>query len=256
MGPRLGTMRVRCIFVSVQTVLLFAPTLQPAPAHAGLISEKQEFDAGRQADAQIMRKYHLSANCYDNGLVAHLGKRLARVSERPNLAWTFRVLDSKEVNAFSVPGYVYVCSGLLRLADKDQDAVAGVIAHEIGHTCGRHAVRQQEKAMIGGIIGSVVAGRNRTTAQLAGLAENLVLLGHSRGDEYDADRRAVRYTIRADYKPEGLVRFFMKLQAHEGKQEKGIALYFRTHPPTPDRVKRAESAIETERAAAHPQPPP
>jgi beta-barrel assembly-enhancing protease len=218
------------------------------PAGAGLISQKQELDAGRQADRQICSKYRVSDEHAYNGLASHLGKRLLKVCERPDIGWTFRVLDSKEVNAFSVPGYVYVCTGLLRLAGKDQDAVAGVIAHEIGHTTGRHAVKQQEKAMIGGLIGGLIAGRNRTTAQLANLAGSLVLLGHSRGDEYDADRRAVRYTIRAGYDPVGIVRFFEKLKAQEGKQGGGIETYFRTHPPTPDRIKRVRDEIAKERA--------
>lgn len=229
-----------CIAVS----LVAAP---PARAQFG-VSEKDELAAGRNADAQIRQQYHVNTNSHWNGLVKHLGVRLARVSERPDLPWTFRVLDSKEINAFSVPGYVYVTTGLLNFVGDDQDALACVIGHEIGHTTGRHAVKaaQQEEVgnLIVGLLGARAGGGVRT---LLGLGANLIQLGHSRGDEYDADRRGIRYAIKAGYDPEGLIRFFDKLKAKEGDTG-GIAAYFQTHPATGDRIKRAQDEIRKDEA--------
>lgn len=224
--------------------LLLAALSCPPSANAQFgISERQELDAGRQADVQIQQKYRLSRDPDLNSMVRHLGTRLARVSDRPNIPWNFRVIDSKDLNAFSVPGYVYVNTGLIDAVGDDQDMLAGVIAHEIGHTCGKHAVHQMEKAQIGGLLAGLLGGRNRTTSSLAGVAANLVLLGYSRGDENDADKRAVRYTIRAGYDPNGLVRFFQMLERKGDRGGGGIATYFRTHPPTGDRINRVRQEI-------------
>lgn len=228
--------------IMAAAVLIAAP---PAPVNAQLhlVSEKQELDAGRQADREIQQKYRVSRDSYLNGMVDHIGRRLVAVCERPNLDWTFRVLDSKELNAFSVPGYVYITTATLDAMRGDQDAVAGVLAHEIGHTCGKHAVHQMEKGTIGNLLIGLLGANNRTIGSLAGVATNLVMLGYSRGDENDADKRAVRYTVRAGYDPNGLVRFFRYLQDHGDKGGSGVATYFRTHPLTSDRIKRVQNMI-------------
>jgi predicted Zn-dependent protease len=226
--------------------LLLMALTSPVCAQIGLFSQKQEMEAGNEADAQIRKQQKMTDDRHYNGLVSYLGKRLVRVCERPKLQWTFRVIDSKELNAFSVPGYVYVNTGLLAAVKDDQDALAGVIAHEIGHTCGKHAVKQMEKSSIGGALIGLIGGRNKTTSGLAGVAANLVLLGYSRDDENDADKRAIRYMVRAGYDPNGLLRFFETLHEKEGSGGGGVAAYFRTHPPTADRIERVKKNIARE----------
>jgi predicted Zn-dependent protease len=223
---------------------LFTASVPAAQAQFHLVSEKQELEAGRQADQQITQQYKVSRDGNYNNLVQHLGQRLARVSDRPNLNWTFRVLDSQELNAFSVPSYVYVTTATINACGRDQDELAGVLAHEIGHTCGKHAAKQMEKGAIGGLLVSILGSKNRSVASLASVAQNLIMLGYSRDDENDADRRAVKYTLNAGYDPEGLVRFFTYLQNHGDKSTGGIAKYFQTHPPTPDRISRVEKEID------------
>ena len=142
----------------------------------------------------------------------HIGRRLVAVCERPDLNWTIRVLDSRELNAFSVPGYVYITTATLNAMRDDQDAIAGVLAHEIGHTCGKHAAKQMEKGAIGSLLVGLIGGRNRTVGSLANVAANLVMLGYSRDDENDADRRAVRYTTKAGWQP-----VLLPPMAHRGR---------------------------------------
>lgn len=221
-----------------------------AQAQLGLVSEKQELAAGKQADQQITQKYRVSTDPQLNGLVSHLGKRMVGVCERPNLNWTFRVLDSKELNAFSVPGYVYVTTATIAACKDDQDELACVIGHEIGHTCGKHAKKQMEKGAVGGLLVAVLGSKNSSIASLANVAANMVMLGYSRDDENDADRRGVRYTVRAGYDPHGLIRFFEMLQAKGDKGGGGVEAYFRTHPPTGDRIKRVQQQIQKEQDAA------
>src|SRR3989442_796049 len=112
---------LRCIAAT----LTIAAVTVPARAQFG-IGERDELNMGRQADAQIQQKYRISRSHYMNNLVSHLGRRLADVCDRPNLPWTFRVIDSRDINAFSVPGYVYINSGLIEAIGDDQDALACV----------------------------------------------------------------------------------------------------------------------------------
>src|SRR2546425_1971551 len=86
-------------------LMLAAPAAQ---AQLGLVSQSQELQAAREADAQITQQYRVSRDSNYNNLLRTLGTRLTRVCERSDLPWTFRVLDSNELNAFSVPGFVYV----------------------------------------------------------------------------------------------------------------------------------------------------
>ncbi|MCC6730943.1 MAG: M48 family metalloprotease [Chthonomonadales bacterium] len=216
-----------------------------AQAQLGLVSQSQELKAGREADAQIRQTYRISHDPALNARVRTIGRKLARASDRPDIPWTFRVIESDDINAFSVPGYVYVNTGLIQAVDGHTDELAGVIAHEVGHTAGRHAAKQMEKSFIGGLIGEMIGG-NRFTTQLVNVAENLILLGYSRDDENDADRRAVKYLLRAGYDPNGLVRFFKLLQKKESKAP-GLLTYFRTHPPTGDRIERVREQIRKQR---------
>lgn len=212
-------------------------------AQAGLISEKQELQMGKDAAKQIESQYKVSTNKQLAAEVEEIGKKLAAKSSRPKIPWTFKVLETKDVNAVSVPGYVYVFTGLIDFVKDDKDALAGVIAHEIGHTCGRHAAKTIEKQFTYGLLIQLVL-RKGDSQKFGNIAANLALLGYSRSDEYQADKYAVDYTYAAGYDPEGMVKFFEQLQAKEGKDSgSGLEKYFRTHPPTKDRIKRVKDEI-------------
>src|SRR2546426_763319 len=90
--------------ICITAGLLCLSAMPSASGQLGLVSQSQELEAGKQADAQIRQQYRISRDPEMNALVRHLGKRLVAVSERPNLSWTFRVIDSTDLNAFSVPG--------------------------------------------------------------------------------------------------------------------------------------------------------
>lgn len=211
----------------------------PAPIAARgleLVSESQELEAGRQAAAQVESKYRVVGGS-EAQLVEQLGRRLAAVSSRPKLNWKFRVIEESSVNAFSVPGYVYVHTGLLQAVGNDRDALAGVIAHEVGHTAARHSKKQMEKGAVAGLIGAVITRGNSRNAGWFNLAGNVVLLKYSRDDEYEADRLAVGYLQKTGIDPHGMIRFFGKLEKMEGKSNQ-VASWFRTHPNSGDRIAR------------------
>jgi predicted Zn-dependent protease len=211
-------------------------------AQAALISEKQELQMGRDAAKQIESKYRVSTDPQMNALVNNIGRRIAAVTPRANLPWQFKVLDTKDINAVSVPGYVYVYRGLIDFVGRDTDAMAGVIGHEIGHTVGRHAVKAAEEQLKYSLILGVLL-RGASAEQLGNIAANLALLGYSRSEENQADLYGVDYMTKAGYDPNGMLRFFIKLQQKEGSGGKGVSKYFENHPPTPDRINRVRQEI-------------
>lgn len=213
------------------------------PAQAGLISEKQELSMGKDASAKIESQYQVSRNTGLNGQVNNIGTRIAAASSRPNLPWHFKVLDVNDINAVSVPAYVYVNRGLMTFVGNDRDALAGVIAHEVAHTAAHHAAKSAEKQLEFSLALTIIL-KGDGAQQLGNIAANLALLGYSRKDEYEADRLGVDYMVRAGYDPNGMLRFFLALQAKEGQDSKGLSVYFRTHPPTSERIVRVRQEMQ------------
>ena len=122
--------------------LAAASLLLTAGCSATRMSEKDEIRVGQEAAAQIENRYRTS----EDPTVSHVGQRIAAASDKPNLRYRFRVVDQNELNAFSLPGGpVYVTDELLKAMGNDQDQLAGVLGHEVGHITKRHGVRQMER---------------------------------------------------------------------------------------------------------------
>src|SRR3981081_842614 len=109
------------------------------------ISQQQEVQMGQEYAQQINAQLPIVRDPEVNRYVNVLGDSIARLTSRRDLDWQFFVVDSKEVNAFAVPGgFVYVNRGLIERAAQ-MDELAGVLGHEIGHVVRRHTVKQMEK---------------------------------------------------------------------------------------------------------------
>lgn len=227
------------IRLKLAILVALAMAFTASQADARLISEKTELQMGRDAAKQIESQYRVSTDPRANAFVNTIGRRVAAVSSRPNLPWQFKVLQTSEINAVSVPGYVYVNSGLIDFVGNDTDALVGVIAHEVAHTAAHHAVKSAEKQLKYSLALQIFLGGGNAR-QLGSFAANLAMLGYSRSDEYQADNLGVKYMTATGYDPNGMIRFFRKLETKEGRQSGGLNRYFKTHPPTPDRINRVE----------------
>src|SRR5213075_3597638 len=116
-----------------------------------LVSESQEIAMGQQADSQVIASIGLYPDPALQSYVLDIGKKLAATSERPNLPWTFRVVDDPAVNAFAVPGgHIYVTRGILPYLNSEAD-LASVVGHEIGHVTARHTAQQISKEQLIGL---------------------------------------------------------------------------------------------------------
>ncbi|MBG1268695.1 M48 family metallopeptidase [Nostoc sp. WHI] len=205
------------------------------------MSDRQETDIGKQINQEILgSQVKLYRNSEVNSYVEQIGRRLAANSDRPNLPFTFQVVDDNAVNAFAtLGGYVYVHTGLLKAADNEAE-LASVIAHEIGHIGGKHLVKQmRQKAIASGL--ATATGLDRNTA--VGIGVELALnRPRSRQDEFDADKRGLRTLTRAGYAQSGVVSFMQKLLKKGGS----VPTFLSTHPGTSDRINGLRSAIQSQ----------
>lgn len=221
-------------------VVLWGCSTNPATGRPqlALISEQHEVELGRDYDQRIQRVLGVYPDARLQEYVDRVGQKLAAGSERPDLAWTFRVVDDPVVNAFALPGgHVYVTRGLMTHLTSEAQ-LAAVIGHEIGHVTARHAVTQMSKARIARI--GLFAGAVLSPA-LAGYAArslDVLFLKYSRDDERQADDLGLRYMYAQGYDPREMPRVFEVLRrVSQGKEGDRIPAWQSTHPSEEERIR-------------------
>jgi predicted Zn-dependent protease len=203
------------------------------------LSDNQEVTLGRQINQQLTtREFRLYNDSSVNQYVSEVGQRLVPYSDRPNIPYTFQVVNDSQINAFAtMGGYVYVTSGLIKTADNEAQ-LASVIGHEIGHIAARHAVQQmRETAVQQGL--ATAAGLDRNVAVNIGV-ELAIRRPHSRQDEIEADNKGLATITRAGYAPSAMVAFMQKLLG-----QRSIPTFLSTHPATQDRIRNLQRQINT-----------
>lgn len=203
---------------------------------------------GQQYSQQINSQLPIINDPEVNRYINVLGDSIARVADDRSLDWRFFIVDSKEVNAFAVPGgFVYVNRGLIERATK-LDMLAGVLGHEIGHVTQRHSVKQMQKAqganvgislacILTGVCNSGVAN---AAIQVGGSA---VFAKFSRSDEAEADKVGVEYVTRAGIDPRGIPEMFQVLLDERKAKPGALDAFFQTHPMEESRITASEAEI-------------
>lgn len=206
------------------------------------ISDKQEIQIGRAINNQLVsREIRLYRNPQIVRYVEEIGQRLVAKSDRPDIPYTFQVVNDKGLNAFAtMGGFVYVNTGLLTAAENEAQ-LASVMSHEIGHIAGRHAIEQMRKSALARGV-AAAAGLDRNLAVQIGV-DLALRRPNSRQDEFEADQKGLQTMIRAGYAPSGMVAFMEKLL-----RANSVPTFLSTHPATSDRIKALERAIDPEDA--------
>jgi predicted Zn-dependent protease len=218
------------------------------------ISQQQEIQMGQDYAQQINAQLPIISDPEINRYVNLLGDQIASRTSRADLDWRFYVVDSREVNAFAVPGgYIYVNRGLIERTSQ-MDELAGVLGHEIGHVVRRHSIQQMEKAQganIGITLACVLTNVCNSQAAQAGIniAGTAVFAKFSRQDELEADQEAVVNTVRAGISPDGIVTMFRKLLDERRSRPGAVEGMFATHPLEEDRITAAQAQINSIPAA-------
>ncbi|MGQ0735589.1 MAG: M48 family metalloprotease [Acidobacteriota bacterium] len=233
------------VLVLILATLVGACATNPATGKRefSLMSEAQEIAIGQQSDAEIRREMGVYDDPELQRYVSDIGLRLASLSHRPHLPWTFTVVDHPAINAFALPGgYIYVTRGILPyLADEAE--LAGVLGHEIAHVTARHAAQQYTRAT-GGTIGLIALGIFVPSAQpfgdLASTALGVAFLKYGRDDERESDRLGMEYAAEGGWDPAAVPGFLGTLARVDELSERGVPNWLSTHPEPADRVIEAQ----------------
>ncbi len=225
------------------------------------MTEEKEIEVGEGMAAIFLGAMNLHPDASLQRYVNRVGRWVALHSERPNLNWTFSVLDSPSVNAFAVPGgTIFVSSGLIKKMKSEAD-LAGVLGHEIAHVVLRHhviAYMANAKKDVAMGLGGLALERSKASAlgkEAVKIAGGMVASVYSKGldksDEFDADRMGVILAARAGYDPYGLVVVLQKLAGLSSDQDISM---MSTHPSASDRMAKIEEFTPIlDRFASHPQ---
>ncbi|MCX5694123.1 MAG: Maf family nucleotide pyrophosphatase [Candidatus Omnitrophica bacterium] len=240
--------KILSFFLTATSCLLTAVVLSGCSTEYNLATKQEEkyyystdkeVQMGQSINRRVEKELKFSADPLQQKRVEDIGKKVAAVSDRKEIDYYFRVLDDDEVNAVSLPGgYVYINSGLLDKVAND-DELACVLAHEVGHIVARHSIKKLQAMQSYSILRVLVAvapGASEV-GSAADAAFTQFLLGYNREDELLADQLGARYAKLAGYDPHSMITFLIKLQDINRRMPLREQSYYKTHPYVPDRIR-------------------
>ncbi|MDY7007048.1 MAG: M48 family metallopeptidase [Cyanobacteriota bacterium] len=207
------------------------------------LSDRQEVELGKQINQQLLKQrgVKLYRDRAANEYINRIGQRLAAASPRPDIPYTFQVVEDDSINAFAtMGGFVYINTGLMKAADNEAE-LASVVSHEIAHIASRHAVKQLRQTLMAQGL-ATAAGVDDSVAVQIGV-ELALRRPNSREAEFEADEIGIQTLGRAGYAQYGAITFMEKLL------KKGSPPSFlSTHPATSARIEQLKQMINPELA--------
>ncbi len=222
-------------------ILLLASATCANCARAGIIdiTEAKEIRLGKEAAEAVIRQYGLVEDKAEVRRMNAIGDRIVKACDRPDLEYHFHIINSDIINAFAIPGgYIFMTRGIMDFID-DDDELASVIGHEVTHVAKRHGVVLYKKSMKDALVNLLVMVLTRDpNAVVAGqMIEQSRTDVYGRGAEIEADRIGLEYAKKAEYDPNGFMRFILKLQRYETHRPDLIQDYYDFHPPMDARIQ-------------------
>lgn len=236
--------------LSLLSIICFILVLSGCSSEYNLVTKQEEqyyystdkeVAMGKAINLQVEKELKFTNDPLQKKRVEDIGKKIAAVSDRKEIDYYFQVLQDDTVNAVSLPGgYIYVNTGLLDKVSND-DELACVLAHEVGHIVARHAIKKLQAMQSYSILRLLVAvAPTHGTGEIGNAADaafTQFLLGYSREDELLADQLGARYAKLAGYNPHAMITFLTKLQDIDRRMPLQEKSYFKTHPYAPDRIR-------------------
>jgi predicted Zn-dependent protease len=223
-------------------------------------SKEDEISIDSQnAKHQFSSDYGQIQNNEINKYISDVGNSIAKVSQRPDMPYSFRVLNAVYVNAYTFPaGSVAITRGMLVNLSSEAE-LAATLGHEIGHVAARHTINRMTKGMI---IGGLLTGlliylslEEKSYVPLAstaaGIGGTLLLAKYSRNDERQADSLGMNYMVKAGYNPEGMVLLMDMLNKLQKEKPNMLEVMFATHPMSDERYKTAKKLIKEKYSTAN-----
>jgi predicted Zn-dependent protease len=227
-----------------------------------LVSDDEVNQAASLQYSKLMKESHLSSDRAKTRMIKNVGARIAKAAEQlmasegrqaeiANYKWEFNLIDSKEVNAFCMPGgKVAFYSGIMPICE-DEAGVAAVMGHEVAHALARHGnerISQQMMVSMGGHIlglGLGIGGVGGGVSDLVMTAYSVgsqvgVLLPYSRSHEAEADRIGMNLMAMAGYNPKAAIELWMRMDARDGSSP---PFFLSTHPTNKKRIEGLEKYL-------------
>ena len=252
----MNIIRTLSLALAISTLALGGCALNPVTGKPDIVltSESGEISRAKKQHEQITKELSVYKDPELQDYINEIGQKVAKISHRDHLKYTFVVLDSPDFNAFTTGGgYVYMYRGLLTHL-KSEEELAAVLGHEIGHITARHGVRQQTSQMGTQVLAvlATIATRSQQVGQLAGLGGTALARGYGREHELEADRLGAEYLYKAGYDPEAMIdvvsvlkdneNYYKQLAKEGGKKPQPYHGLFATHPRNDTRLRQVIAA--------------
>ncbi len=212
-----------------------------------LIPTSQEVAIGREAAAQVERKARLSKDPILNNYVKRIGYRIAAVCDRHDIRYHYKVIESDELNAFSLPGgWVYIYTGLLKHL-RNEAELAFVLGHETGHIVGRHAIRRLQLMYgINLLLSLTLNGKELTPLEkeVLKVVYQMAIAGYSRKEELEADAMGAYYAGKAGWNPLASIDTIKLLDSLIKYKPNGVTELFADHPTNRKRIENLRRWIQ------------
>jgi Zn-dependent protease with chaperone function len=212
-------------------------------------TESEALEAEYQAGCDLARAFDRGAPVDDDSqsreLLAKTREHLTRRLTNRQRRWRVMPIQASEPGAFALPGgFVYVTRPLLELCDFDEDEIACVVGHEMGHVVHGHAMERITNQLLTSAAARATSIPGGLLAQwILSTGMSLLHSAYSQDQEFDADEFGARLAVAAGYDPRAAIRAFERLQRLESNAELPLAQYFSSHPPLAERIERLRRLI-------------
>lgn len=228
-----------------------------------LVSEDTEIQIDRQnSPYQFSADYGVAQDTGLNRYIEQVGKKMAALTHRPRMPYSFQVVNATYINAYAFPGGSIAATRGILLSLENEAELAALLGHELGHVNARHTAQQMSKSMVtqvvvGGV--AVVAGAKdpvygNIAASLGMIGAGALLASYSRDNEREADALGLSYMVKCGYGPQGFEGLMDMLRRMSQYKPNAIELMFATHPMSDERYQTAVSAIRQSYSAYETNP--